>query len=73
MSNETDFSYNTLTLLNNIADNDRKPKLTDNPKKKTILGRKWEKAKVQKLSRIVANWFTLQLQTSSMLRGNDRY
>ena len=32
-----------------MADNDRKPKLTDNPKK-TILGRKWEKAKVQKLS-----------------------
>ena len=33
-----------------MADNDRKPKLTVNPKKKTILGRKWEKAKVQKLS-----------------------
>ena len=33
-----------------MADNDRKPKLTVNPKKKTILGRKWEKAKIQKLS-----------------------
>ena len=35
-----------------MADNDRNPKLTDNPKKKKkkILGRKWEKAKVQKLS-----------------------
>ena len=32
-----------------MAENDRKPKLTVNPKK-TILGRKWEKAKVQKLS-----------------------
>ena len=32
-----------------MADNDRKPELTDNPKK-TILGRKWEKTNVQKLS-----------------------
>ena len=33
MSNETDFSFHTTSLLNNMADNDRKPKLTDNPKK----------------------------------------
>ena len=35
MSNGTDFSFHTtlFTLLNKMADNDRKPKLTDNPKK----------------------------------------
>ena len=33
-----------------MADNDRQPKLTDNPKKRPKLGRKWEKAKVQRLS-----------------------
>ena len=33
-----------------MADNDRQPKLTDNPKKRPKLGRKSEKAKVQRLS-----------------------
>ena len=65
-------SYNTLTLLNNMADNDRKPKLTDNPKKKNNTRKKIGKGKGPEVVKS-CNWFTLQLQTSSMLRGNDRY
>ena len=42
--------FGTDKIISNIlADNDRKPKLTDNQKKVKILGRKWEKAKVQTL------------------------
>ena len=64
-------SYNTLTLLNNMADNDKKPKLTDNPKKNNTR-KKIGKGKGPEVVRS-CNWFTLQLQTSSILRGNDRY
>ena len=55
-----------------MADNDRKPKLTDNPKKKKNTRKKMGKGKGPEVVKS-GNWFTLQLQTSSMLRGNDRY
>ena len=55
-----------------MADNDRKPKLTDNPKKKNIYKEEMGKGKGPEVVKS-GNWFTLQLQTSSMLRGNDRY
>ena len=55
-----------------MADNDRKPKLTDNPKKKNNTRKKMGKGKGPEVVKS-CNWFTLQLQTSTMLRGNDRY
>ena len=60
-----------------MADNDRKPKLTDNPKKKkkkkkNNTRKKMGKGKGPEVVKS-CNWFTLQVQTSSMLRGNDRY
>ena len=55
-----------------MADNDRKPKLTVNPKNKNNTRKKMGKGKDPEVVKS-CNWFTLQLQTSSMLRGNDRY
>ena len=55
-----------------MADNDRKPKLTDNPKKKNNTRKKMGKGKGPEVVKS-SNWFTLQLQMSSMLRGNNRY
>ena len=55
-----------------MANNDRIPKLTDNPKKKKNTRKKMGKGKGPEVVKS-GIWFTLQLQTSSMLRGNDRY
>ena len=48
-----------------MADNDRNPKLTDNPEKNNTR-KKMGKGKGLEIV-MSCNWFTLQLQTSSML------